>query len=133
MNREDYIWSEEENEILKSAYIKKIPKNELLKLLPRRSYAGIKHRAKILKIKKTRLQSKNESFFEIPNVENCAIAGMLVSDGNIQKAKPNSKNSNRIIIGLCRKDEVILHDIIKTTGSNANISQQQSIKTIITD
>ena len=130
MNREDYIWSPEENEILKLAYENKTPKNELLKLLPRRSYAGIKHRAKILGIKKTRLQTKNESFFETPNEINCSVAGMLASDGNIQS--PKKKNGWRIILGLCRMDEIILHDIIRTTGSNANVSQQSVKRTIKT-
>lgn len=119
----EFYWSNQEDNLLKSLYIKKESKMNVLLSFPHRSYGAIKHRAKFLKIRKTRTQIKDEKFFEIPNEINCSIAGMIASDGNVQKSK--KKNGFRLIMCLKREDEPILKDIITTTKSNANILQQK--------
>ena len=115
-----YYWSEQEDSLLKELYTKQNSRADILEAFPHRTYASIKYRAKFLNIKKTRLQYKNESFFEQPNECNCSVAGMIASDGNIQL--PKKKNGYRIILGLCSQDRQILQDIIKVVGSNAKIN-----------
>lgn len=128
---DNWHWTTEEDNKLRALYARKATKQEVLATLSKRGYRATKYRAQVLGIKKTRLQTKNESFFETPNHLNCSIAGFLASDGNVQK--PHKKNGYRVTIGLARKDEDVLSAIILATQSNANISRTTMSKTITTD
>ena len=121
-------WSDEEDNLLKSLYAKKCPKKDVLLAFPTRTYAALKYRARFLGIKKTRLQTKNEKFFEQPNLENAAIAGILASDGNVKK--PIGRNGYTVTICLATKDIQLLNDILKTVQSNA-IIRNTSVKKVI--
>ncbi len=126
-----FFWSGTEDALLKQSYLNKIKKSEILNLFPNRTYAALKHRAKILKIKKCRVQVKNEMFFQAPNLTNCSVAGMIASDGNVQI--PHQKNGYRVIISLARKDREILENINTVTTSNAIITDSQVKTTIRTE
>ena len=121
-------WTKEEDDLLKSLYIKKCPKKDVLLLFPTRTYGAIKHRAKFLGVKKTRLQTKNEKFFEQPNLENCAVAGILASDGSLKN--PIGRNGYTITLCLATKDIQLLNDILKAVQSNA-IIRNTKIKKLI--
>ena len=116
-------WTQEEEQKLIECYQNKLSKIETLMLFPRRSYQALKRKAQELNIKKTRLQVKNENFFDTPNTINCSVAGFIASDGCILPAK--NKNGHRIIIRLCRKDKQILEDIKRATSSNASINDSE--------
>ena len=123
-----YYWSEEDDNLLKKLYTDKKSKQEVLNSFPNRSYGAIKHRARTLNIKKTRLQYKNENFFNIPNITNCSIAGMIASDGNIKK--PQGRGGYVVTFGISTKDKIILEDIIKSANSNAIIRDIKVTKAI---
>lgn len=115
------FWSVKEDEELRRVYSEKASKAKVLATLTNRSYGAIKHRAKALGLRKTRLQHKNNNFFDAPNIENSCLAGILASDGCI--LMPKGKNSYRIVIGFNYKDKSTLSAIKIKTNCNANINE----------
>lgn len=77
-------WTNKEINIIKTNLNNDKTINDLMELLPDRSYIAIKTKLnKDLKLKIKRIGTKNETFFEIPNTLNSSVAGVISSDGHI--------------------------------------------------
>lgn len=84
-NREE--WTEAENDVVRNLY-STTTATALAKILTRHSSNAIKARANSMGLFKKVVYTKNEKFFAVPNVTNCAVAGFIAADGNIQSNKP---------------------------------------------
>ncbi len=73
-------WTQEEDKVLTRWYEIDEGADLLQTFLPNRNYNAIKARAESLGIKRQIKYTKNEKFFEIPNLENCWLAGYFASD-----------------------------------------------------
>lgn len=112
-----YFWTNEEFDTLKQNY-GKIKIEELELLLPQRARHSIQKKAQILGLKGdyrlSQLKYKfNESYFNVPNIQNCYWAGYIAADGSI-----NNDGS----ISLVSKDLEILQNIKKHTEYEGYIS-----------
>jgi len=118
-------WSEKEDEILKKYYLLEDGISSILKTLPNRTYNAIKARANtVLNLKRHIAYTKNESFFEIPNIVNCAISGFIEADGNIKEQEFENgvlKSNGNISIGIHGKDIKMLETIKSLTSYNGKI------------
>lgn len=108
MNK-NYHWSDEEKSYLKQNY-GQIKTTELASIL-NRTVASIHGKAKQLNIKADlhKLFTKftvNESYFSIPNINNCYWAGFIAADGCVSK-------KNLLEINLGKKDKCILERFIE--------------------
>lgn len=104
------LWSKKEDKILRENYLKDVRIQSFMRLLPKREYNAIKARANLLGMKRDIPYEKDETFFEVPNQMNCAVAGFIAADGHISKTK------NRMTINLSIKDQEHLEKIQKLTG-----------------
>ncbi len=114
-------WEEVEDAIIRENYPFKTAR-EMVELLPGRNLNAIKARANLLKIVKKVPYLKNESFFETPNLINCAVAGFIAADGNINEKK------QRLTINISQKDLKFLENISKLTGFNGKIRLVKSYR-----
>lgn len=123
-------WTTEEDNLLTTNYSFKKPK-DLAPLFPNRTQSSIKNRAFTLKLKKKKIFTKDEAFFEIPNTINSSVAGMIASDGHL---RPKSdRNTNSVKILLLDKDKEILEKILSATKSNTHICTFRSIAWVKTN
>lgn len=109
------FWTPEEREILKQNYTKVKSLKELLPLFPDREYDGIRSMANVMGLFRTVPHTKDKTFFNIPNILNCSIAGFIAADGCITE----NKKIKRLAIGLAIKDEDYLlkiKDLLKYSG-----------------
>jgi hypothetical protein len=104
------IWTNEEQLILlnKSKTLK-----EVQYLLPSRTRASIVSRASRFKRRFRELYTKDENFFNTPNLENCHISGFLGGDGCISK---DEGNRSRIYFLTNIKDIGYLENIKNLTN-----------------
>lgn len=110
-------WEPNEDLILIENYNKFKGLSHLKNLLPF-TPRQIGARAHYLKLKKFIPLTKDELFFDVPNIINCAIAGMLAADGCMQK--------NRLTIGLAGKDQEYLEMLKKITKYTGKINTRTS-------
>jgi hypothetical protein len=108
------IWTKEEQEIIRNLYISNNMK-DIKSFLPNRTYAAIQSKASLLGLKKRIFPSKDESFFDTPNIINSYISGFLAADGCITKDK------QRIVINISEKDIELLYSIVNLTKYTGKI------------
>ncbi len=122
------FWDLTEDDLIKQHYLDQNGIETLIKLLPNRNYNGIKARANLLNLKRKIVYTKDENFFSIPNVINCAISGLIATDGCI--GDPRKKSGYRLSIGLNIKDISILESIKSYTNYNGKFLFQTVNTTI---
>lgn len=109
-------WDEQELQIIKDLYSIK-SKQEIIELLPRRSWQGIQKKASVihsLKVKyKTRCEL-NRDFFTIITNESAYLYGVLEAEGSI--------NNNQINLHLGYKEFEWISNLQKICGSTATLS-----------
>ena len=116
-------WTQEELELLKKHYSGKEGIDILSKLL-NRGRGAIIAQGKKFKLKRLSFYTKNENFFETPNIINCAISGFLAADGNLMEPKYNcnkQSHGGNVSLSLNVKDINILEKIKKATEYNGKI------------
>ena len=109
-------WTKEEENILKECYKLSNGVEKAYKIFNTRSKETVRQKAYKMGIKNMNFY-KNENFFEIPNITNSSVAGMIASDGHLNYRK------NRYQVDIYQKtaDEEILNQIKVVTYSNYNI------------
>lgn len=104
-------WTPEEDAVIRELYMTTNARDVADKLSGRNLNA-VKARANLLGIIKQIDYEKDTLFFNIPNAANCAIAGFIAADGNIQKDKMV------LNINISTKDEEFLKTICGLMGFN---------------
>ncbi len=102
-------WSQEEKDFIIRYYNDFTIRELHEKYFLHRTYDAFRIMANSLGFKKTEFHTKDENFFEIPNLINSSVAGMLASDSNLHKHK--NKNSYSFALEINQEDEKILDDI----------------------
>ena len=119
-------WTIEEENLVKKHY-EKSKKDLLLSLLPNRSWTGIKIRGKQFNLKRDYTYSKDESFFESPNLNNCWVSGFIAGDGFLI----DCNGYKSLGIELSNKDMDILEkikELTKYTGVITSRTRNYKIK-----
>lgn len=111
-------WTEKEIEFLKSSY-KNYNIEDIKKQLPDRTWRSIRDKANSFNIMRKIVYTKNENFFDEPNIINCAVSGFIESDGCI--TPKNHDYNDRIVITISQKDIDILEQIKSVTEYSGNI------------
>ena len=109
------LWTTEEDDLIKSYYPTRTI-NQLMDMLPNRTYGAIKLRKRHLKLKKRVFTTHNINFFDTPNLQNCATAGFISADGCITYLR----KCPRLVINISSVDLKYLEEICKLleyTGS----------------
>lgn len=122
-------WTPEEDELLKSTVSMNLSFKDIqLKYFQNKTPKAISHRYQFLELKSNYVAHKyshNENFFETPNPINCYFAGLLASDGSINKDK------SYITIRLNIDDLHILEEFKKNIDYTGNIKIYNLKNTII--
>lgn len=116
-------WTKKETDLLKDNY-GKITTQELSPLLANRSIQTIIAKANSLKLTSNlrfqgrhRKYSFNETYFSIPNINNCYWAGFIAGDGYIGYTGPSSY----LYLGIKQSDKDILKNFQKEIKYNGKI------------
>lgn len=109
-------WTPEEIQILRDNHGKKTTAQIQRELFPYRDYRSVSAKTMSLNLLRPNgvvfLPNKNTfnmSYWKIPNLMNCYLAGFLAADGCIV----NKKNSKMLSLGISVKDEQIIDLFIK--------------------
>src|ERR1017187_831623 len=113
-------WTPEEDDILKQNINKVQSVKELCGLFTSRNKNAIANRVSFLKLIKHTEYTKDETFFQTPNILNSSIAGILSSDGHLSPRLGN--RSARVFLGLKTDDKVIIEKFRELTKSNYKIT-----------
>lgn len=107
MKRSDYEWSDEERSILKDNY-NSISLLDIVKMLPKRGYGGVRHQVIKLGLHLSNNLRKyyiNKQCFNDINYNSCYWAGFIAADGCVR--------GNRLSIGLKVSDKSHLDKLVK--------------------
>ena len=108
-------WTPTEDAIIREHYPRAKSMQEILPLLPGRTYNAIRTRANArLGFKMKKLPTYNKTCFSVPTELNCCIAGFLAADGHIS-------DKGRLAINLASKDRDHLVTIAKVMGYTGRI------------
>ncbi len=110
-------WTPEEDQVIRSLYMTTNAR-DVAAALPGRNLNAVKARANLLGIIKKVTYEKDETFFEIPNEENCAVAGFIAADGNLRA------DDKRLTINISTKDLEFLKSLVSLMRFNGPISFQ---------
>lgn len=119
------LWTRTEDDLIKTYYPTRTV-TQLKQLLPNRSHGAIKVRKRKLGLSKRIFTSHNTSFFNIPNLQNCQIAGFISADGCISYLK----NCPRLIINISIKDLKYLEKIQASLAYTGDITYRHVINSI---
>lgn len=117
------LWQRGENKVLHK-YFAESTKNNLTKLLPKRSWSAILIQGERLKLKRKTNKPTlkvNESYFKKWSANMAYILGFIFADGNITKITDNGY-SDKLGFGLHRKDIDVLKKIKKELSAEQKLS-----------
>jgi len=107
-------WTPQEDAVIRKLYMTTNARDVAAKL-PGRNLNAVKARANLLGIIKKVAYEKDEAFFSIPNPVNCAIAGFIAADGNLNEEK------KRLAINISVKDLEFLQLLVSLIKFNGPI------------
>lgn len=115
-------WTKEEDDLVKINFPKG-NKNSIIYLFKNRTWNGIKLRAQKLKVCRDVFYSKNELFFEIPNLINCWLSGYIAGDANLSVS--GKHKTKKISFELKLDDIDLLYEIKRMTGYSGKIGNRK--------
>ena len=124
------FWTDEEEKILREQYPTIKRTKDMLFLLPNKTYPAIICRAFVKGIKRPEKYSKNENFFEIPNLLNSYWVGFLNGDAHLMEDRFGK--ISKIEIGLKIETKYHLERFRSDTSSNFLVTTRSTISVINT-
>jgi hypothetical protein len=97
-------WTLEEDKVIREHYLTTNAR-DVAAMLPGRNLNAVKARANLLGVRKKTVYEKDENFFDVPNLTNCAVAGFIAADGNLRE------DDHRLTINIAVKDLEFLEQI----------------------
>lgn len=101
------LWSAEEIGILKKNY-PIMSKEELLKLLPKRTWSAIKGKAHFAGVSRYAVSYKNEKVVALPEIEKGYLAGAIDCDGFISLQRRDKRNNFQLWVGVTNTNNALV-------------------------
>ncbi len=118
------FWTPKERQVLLTRYVNAKHINDLLPLLPGRTYDTIKSMAGVMGLRRDPpAYVKHLDLFKEPNLVNCQIMGFFAADGCLVQS---GKRPHRFVFHLARKDEEYLLKIKDLLGYNGPLTYRDA-------